>query len=188
MWSVSENSQKCASFAWFQQNIVSLWSGVSFGWLISALHFLLSSCVFSSHVVYCEDRLLSFPTQYSLSVHDSCDRGPLISMLPICFVENKRIRKSLIGQIILYYLKRHPYVRHSFFSETQKLQFSVNSINFDLRKLYKTQISDVCVMNLLWLTKLFWTFINKGNIWYGMLGREKDSAVSDDWTADYTSG
>lgn len=76
---------------------------------------------FGSHVAYCEARLLGFPIEYSVSVHDGCGRGPLISMVPICFVEDKHIRKSLIRQIALHYLKRDPYVKHNFFSETQKL-------------------------------------------------------------------
>lgn len=35
---------------------------------------------FSSHVVCCEARLLSFPTEYSVSVHDGCGRGPVFSV------------------------------------------------------------------------------------------------------------
>lgn len=170
MWSVSENNQKCASFAWFQQNIVSLWSGVSFDWLISVLHFLLSC--FSVHMC-CIVKAASQPS-HLVSVHDGGGRG---SLLPICFVEDKHIRKSLIGQITLYYLKRSPYVKHSFFSETQKLQFSVNDINFDLQKLHKTQIFDVHVTNLIWLMKFFWTFINKVNKWCGVLERGNKLSV-----------
>lgn len=54
--------------------------------------------LFSSHV-YCEDRLLGFLTEYSVSIHDGCGRGPVISVLSVCFVEDKHIRKSLTAQI-----------------------------------------------------------------------------------------
>lgn len=70
---------------------------------------------FSSHVVCCEDRLLSFPTEclfVMVVVED------LFSLLPICLVEDKHMRKSLIGEITV---KRDSYDKHSLFSETQKL-------------------------------------------------------------------
>lgn len=106
-------------------------------------------------------------------------------MIPICFVEDECIRKSLTGQVTLYYLKRDTYVNYRFFSEIQKLKFSVNYINFDL---HKTQVSDVHVTNLFQLMKLFWTFINKGNKWCGILGRGNELSVSDDWIAGYARG
>lgn len=90
-------------------------------WLALFSIFCCPHVLFCSNVVYCEDRLLGFLTEYSVSVHDGCGRGPVISMLSICFVEDKHGRKSLTGQITLYYLKRDPYAKHSFFSETQKL-------------------------------------------------------------------
>lgn len=42
----------------------------------------------------------------------------LFSLLPICLVEDKHMRKSLIGEITV---KRDSYDKHSLFSETQKL-------------------------------------------------------------------
>lgn len=97
----------------------------------------------------------------------------LFSLLPICLVEDKHMRKSLIGEITV---KRDSYDKHSLFSETQKLW------------LPKTQISDVHVTNLFWLMKFFWTFINKANTWCDMLERGNESSVSDDWIARYTRG
>lgn len=53
---------------------------------------------FSSHVVYCEDSFLAFPLStwclFMMVVAED-----LLSLLPICFVEDKHVRKSLMGQI-----------------------------------------------------------------------------------------
>lgn len=73
--------------------------------------------IFSSHVVSCADRLLILSTQCLFMMVVVED---LLSLFPTCFFEDKPVRKNLIGQITLYDLKRDPYVKHSFFSETQK--------------------------------------------------------------------